>query len=88
MSLIFVQILLILSLCRNGFAKSRVNQGMEIDIEDAPYMARVQVLLNATLALGCDGSILSEWYLLTAGHCKTTFLLLNIVSFPGNFHFA
>lgn len=88
MSLIFVQILLILSLCKNGFAKSRVNQGMEIDIEDAPYMARLQVLLNATLALGCDASILSEWFLLTAGHCKNNFLLLNNVSFPGNFHFV
>lgn len=73
MSKTFVQILLLSLLCKSGLGKSRVNKGNEIEIEDAPYMAYVQIRLTATKGLACDGSILSDSFILTAGHCKLIF---------------
>lgn len=70
MSLIFVRLLLFVLLLKNGLGQSRVNQGREIDLEDAPYMARVRIKVSPDNGGACDGSILSDMFILTAGHCK------------------
>lgn len=61
----FIRVLLLTLICESAFGKGRINNGYEVDIEQAPYMARVRTGIGA-----CDGSILSELYILTAGHCK------------------
>lgn len=87
MSLIFVRILLVISLCRNGFGNSRINQGTPIDITNAPYMARVRIKLSPTVGFACDGSILSDSYILTAGHCRMAFLFKKLnFSFLQSYH--
>lgn len=78
MSFIFVRILLVTLICKNGFGTLRVNQGRPIDIEDAPYMARVSIKQSPTDGGACDGTILSDLYILTAGHCMDDFIELNL----------
>lgn len=56
-----------------GLGLARINQGQMIDIDDAPYMARVRIKLNDTIGGACGGSILSSTLILTAGHCKLIF---------------
>lgn len=74
MSFILVRILLVTLFCKNGFGDSRINLGRKIDITDAPYMARVRIKQSPTVGSACDGTIISDMYILTAGHCRMAFL--------------
>jgi secreted trypsin-like serine protease len=50
----------------SALAGSRILNGYPIDVEQAPYIAHVVIE-----GLGsCTGSIVSENYILTAGHCE------------------
>lgn len=46
MSLLDARILLISLVLKYGFGQPRINQGREIDITDAPYMARVRFKIS------------------------------------------
>lgn len=73
MSFIFVRILFVTLVWKNGFGQERINKGSPIDIRNAPYMARVRIKQSATVGGACDGTILNELYILTAGHCTIFF---------------
>lgn len=71
MEFFLVKILAFLFLVRSeAFEQSRINMGYPIDIEQAPYMAKLFLKFNETNGSECGGSILSDQYILTAGHCK------------------
>lgn len=39
-------------------------------------MARVRIKQSATVGGACDGSIISDTYILTAGHCTNSIFVL------------
>lgn len=47
----------------------RIYRGYPIEIEQAPYMARVNFLIG-NFGGSCGGSIVHEQFILTAGHCE------------------
>lgn len=62
--------LILIAICKSAFGAERINMGRNITITMAPYMARISIKIGPDDGGACDGSILSDLYILTAGHCK------------------
>ncbi|KAJ6632657.1 Serine protease 57 [Pseudolycoriella hygida] len=60
--------LLFIVLCKDGYEVVGSN---EIRIEDAPYMAYIVKYIDEIEAGVCEGTIISEWHILTAKRCLT-----------------
>lgn len=63
---VFHGILFSLLVVEQVFGNGRILNGYPIDIEQAPYMA----YLSISDVGSCGGSIVSDRFILTAGHCK------------------
>jgi hypothetical protein len=63
-------------------AGGRIMNGYPVDIESAPYMARI-TYRHSNGWNYCSGSILNDRFILTAGHCKMNFIenLLHLIIF-------
>merc|ERR1740131_196862 len=57
--------------CRCGLAKrkNRIIGGEETEINEYPWMAVLTVLNGETRFFTCGGSLISDWWILTAAHC-------------------
>lgn len=62
--------LILVAVCNSAFGEEKINMGRNITIAMAPYMARISIKISTFVGYACDGSILSDLYILTAGHCK------------------
>lgn len=70
MASLILRLGLLIVVSESVYGQGRVNMGYPIDIDMAPYMAQVMIKYNDSYGLACDGTILNDQYILTAGHCK------------------